>query len=478
MINKRLSAGYLPLLIVLVIFTLVSCKDEEPRKTLEFEEPLPLETEETGYGWKTDESGIFSYYEYIPTDGSVPIIDLDYSKSDNIIVFGNSEEDERYGYMDMEFNVLMGALNTVPEPFINGLCYFSSQTMQGIYDLDFEKVEMQFGRMAVIGTDVFFCDSRLLGGTGNSVLKDIDPDTFLVPVKSTDVYEISDRYKVMLTGFKTLSEYMDPTGEESENFQIPPLYIVQNGFREGMAAVAKYTDGKFKMGFINETGELAVNYKYDVVYDFCGGYATAFIINDSGSRNISSCYIIDKEGNEMGPYIQCDVFRNGFCAVYESRGAATFITQSGERISDKYYDSVEPFNEGFAAVRKGMYQTYINELGQEITDRELYQGKEFSDGKAAVSDNSGYFGYIDESGDFVITPKYRSANSFSSGFAYVRMKHGEEGFLIDESENQYLKELGLSQISKFNANGYAVAKAAYISDGSYKYKYYSIRINP
>ncbi|HEY0427788.1 MAG TPA: WG repeat-containing protein [Pyrinomonadaceae bacterium] len=79
---------------------------------------------------------------------------------------------------------------------------------------------------------------------------------------------------------------------------------------------------------------------------------------------------------------------------------------------------------------------YINKTGQIIISPQFDEAGFFSDGLAKVKAEN-KFGFIDEKGKFVINPKYLEAQRFSEGIAAVRIDNGLWG-VIDKSENMII----------------------------------------
>lgn len=94
------------------------------------------------------------------------------------------------------------------------------------------------------------------------------------------------------------------------------------------------------------------------------------------------------------------------------------------------------------------------------------------------------WGYLDKKGEKVIPNIYRVSQDFSEGYAYVSDGHtlvslelslliNNPGYLIDKEQNEYLHELNLRGISKFNEDGYAIGYSLEENDQKV---YYMIRI--
>lgn len=74
---------------------------------------------------------------------------------------------------------------------------------------------------------------------------------------------------------------------------VAPTYEDAKGFSEGLAAVKK--NGKW--GFIDETGKVVIDFKYDYAGSFDEGYAVVGK-SEEGWEEYYTCYIVDKTGKE------------------------------------------------------------------------------------------------------------------------------------------------------------------------------------
>ena len=84
------------------------------------------------------------------------------------------------------------------------------------------------------------------------------------------------------------------------------------------------------------------------------------------------------------------------------------------------YDELTPFNEGYAAVRRGRKWGYINTKGEEVISCLFDNAELFSEGLAAVCQD-GCWGFIDTNGITVIPMKFEETPTpFSEGLAGFR----------------------------------------------------------
>lgn len=97
------------------------------------------------------------------------------------------------------------------------------------------------------------------------------------------------------------------------------------------------------------------------------------------------------------------------------------------------YDELAPFNEGYAAVRRGKKWGYINTKGEEVISCSFDYADFFSNGLAAVMKNEKW-GYIDTTGKVIIPFTYEpKPTPFSEGMAGVN-KDGKWGWINKTGE--------------------------------------------
>ena len=87
------------------------------------------------------------------------------------------------------------------------------------------------------------------------------------------------------------------------------------------------------------------------------------------------------------------------------------------------YDELQPFNEGYAAVRRGKKWGYINIKGEEVIACSFDDADFFSEGFAAVYKDERW-GFIDTNGNIVIPMEYEEKPTpFGEGLAGIRKKY-------------------------------------------------------
>jgi hypothetical protein len=474
-VNLRKTAALILSIFLVIFFS--SCSDEElvtKAPELDLNEPIEIETPAPGNDWTYDESKYFAYHELENKSDLQIYMEPDIGCPDNIILYMSGEGiDTLYGYADLELKTLSQPVNRLPVPFRDGICLIADGYGEvRIVNKNFAELQEQFRNLAIDGNDIYYIDyyNQTLKYT---VIRDVDPDEFLVPVTISNG-------RTSLTGFKTLSDYRDKTLKSDEGFIVEPIYISAHHYRDGMCVVLKeVSEGKFKYGFMDIRGNLVIDYIYDGAQGFSEGFATITIEEGEEKTGLSPGeYIIDKENNIIaGPFVRCSLFKEGFCRVfYGQTGEGTFIDVNGNRISEKNYTWTQDFRDGRAMVFSASGVKFIDTDGKELTDKVFSEARNFSEGYSAVKDMNGLWGYINEEGLWFREPQYSSAGSFYKGFALVNERAGIGGYLMDTDGNRYLEELGLFEITCFNEEGYAIGSRKYVEDGQMKMKYFLIQL--
>jgi len=118
------------------------------------------------------------------------------------------------------------------------------------------------------------------------------------------------------------------------------------------------------------------------------------------------------------------------------------------------YDSVEPFQEGFALVEKGGKYAFVDENGKILNNTWYKMAESFSEGLAAVKNETNSYGYIDKGGITIIPFQYKTAASFVEGLAQA----GDYGdmYVIDKKGNKISSTYDF--IGSYN-NGFAAYDA-------------------
>ncbi|MEK5037068.1 WG repeat-containing protein [Sporosarcina sp. FSL K6-3457] len=307
-------------------------------------------------------------------------------------------------------------------------------------------------------------------------------------------------------------------GEFSYTEIITPTYEDGRTFSEGLAAVKRGN----KWGYINEFGEVVIDFQYDHAHSFSEGKALVekHIKEDGYVRRYY--YIITpdnksiqlKYGNRDHDYFDVEIydttFYNGYILVpadtpngrfvFDEYGQAfddsAFLPTEGTLAKYNYYRTLDeeyvilyeelgfrgarPFNQGMAPVRfedpkdkNGHYWSFLKKDGTLWSGSKFYDfhirdirksNQVFTDySLASLMNSEGKWGAVNKEGETILPFKYEQLRAFSEGVAAFS-KNGKFGF-IDIHGNEVIKPQ-FDDASAF-VNGLAVVrqgKTAYIID--------------
>ncbi len=265
------------------------------------------------------------------------------------------------------------------------------------------------------------------------------------------------------------------TGRQSKNQKwkkiilfVPILLLFLSNFSYAQTLFPKQ-NSKYKWGYVNETGKVAIKYKYDEAKEFSEDLAAVKregkwgYIDKKGKviipleydgvdnfseglarvkKNYQYQYkwgIIDKTGAEITPikYNEIEIFQEGLAKVKEGNKLG-FIDKTGKEIISVKYDEIGKFSaEGLAKVKIDSKLGFIDKTGKEVVPVKYYEIGEFSaEGMAKVKDDQYHWGFIDKTGKIVIPTKYNEIGIFQEGL--TRTKKGEKWGFIDTTGKEVI----------------------------------------
>ncbi len=195
---------------------------------------------------------------------------------------------------------------------------------------------------------------------------------------------------------------------------IEPQYSWAGSFKEKRAVIG--VDGKY--GYIDQAGYLAAGSLFDLADDFHEGLA---VVKTGGKYGY-----IDASGNmALGPdYDWAGHFSEGLALVL-TQTTYGYIDRSGAMVVELPTPAGLPLSPSQAAGNGD------GEAGLDITQWQKLLSYHAFSGGMAVLEKDGKFGFIDRSGETVITTEFDSVDSFSEGLAAVRT--GRKWGFIDTS---------------------------------------------
>lgn len=236
-------------------------------------------------------------------------------------------------------------------------------------------------------------------------------------------------------GYKnSLGEVVVPTG----------LFEACGEFSDGLAYV-----GKIKKGY-DEEGNLS--------YKNLQGF-----IDNKGRLVIP----VEHEANDTGMDTDYKSFSEGLVAVYRN-GKYGYMNKQRELIIPYQYQSAEAFQDGLAVVSLKEKYGAIDQSGKTIVPFKFNFLHSYSDGLAQYTEsnhwnNGSQYGFVDTNGNISIKAKWDRACDFSEGLAAVRVGDYETGKwgVIDKSGNFIVEP-------KYDAPNIQTWSDAYYDDCYYK----------
>lgn len=204
---------------------------------------------------------------------------------------------------------------------------------------------------------------------------------------------------------------------------IEPQFGFTTAFTEGLASVINYND----YFIIDKNGNTVVTLGESVsdLESFSGGLAAAEVKSENGDDVDYKYGFVDHSGHMaiepkfdwVGP------FSDGLAvATMDIDGQSGYIDTTGRFVIEPQYEEAENFSEGVAPVKKDGKWSFIDKTGAEVAMLgDLYDSVyPFTEGRSIVCIGEKY-GAIDKAGNLIIDFRFDRLLSFSEGLAFARM---------------------------------------------------------
>ncbi len=214
--------------------------------------------------------------------------------------------------------------------------------------------------------------------------------------------------------------YFDSNGGRVANVPFPGTGDFSEGFTlfraKGKPALRSFEPGHFVyrdypglVGFIDRTGNVAIQPAYADVGPFVGGLARAVLDG--------TCHIATPDGGRQGtPTTGIPTDCGGAPADAVSPCKVGVIDQTGRFAIDPRFESARDFSEGFAVVRVDGRWGFIRSDGTFTVPPRFDAAASFREGLAAIR-LVGKWGFVDTAGAIVIAPQFEAVESFSDSLA-------------------------------------------------------------
>jgi hypothetical protein len=270
--------------------------------------------------------------------------------------------------------------------------------------------------------------------------------------------------------------FIDEAGRLVIGFErLPEATVAVGDFQEGRARIylgkilgdVPWGNIDATVGFIDETGRVIVEPRFETARDFSEGLAYVESKDFKG--------FIDRSGKVVIrlPYRIAKDFHEGLAAVGMSDDNPNnhdwgYIDRSGELVIKQQYAFADDFSEGLAGVAVNGKYGFIDGRGTmlipprfNLRREERHFGRivssgRFVDGLACVRVGE-LVGFINRRGEFVIRPQFTYAQDFSEGLAWATIegqsKPGIQAGWIDKSGRWALTGVGGFSFSEFPQSG-------------------------
>jgi len=240
---------------------------------------------------------------------------------------------------------------------------------------------------------------------------------------------------------------------------------------------ADYEESDYKWGFIDRSGALRIDTRFDEVRDFSQAYAVVRtgaywgFIDKQGDYLIKPTYkgawsfsdglarvqtyqdsfgYVDRQGTLAIPvqFVQASDFDAGLARVQIGQRYGFIDRQGSLLIPAEYEDLNATFSEGFTTYQRADAYGLLHRGGRELSiDCEGIRPPK--DGRARIRQGDTY-GYADTTGSIVIPPRFERASDFAERRAAVK-ENGQyglidrEGLYVVEPEYDMIRYAGQSR---------------------------------
>ena len=284
-------------------------------------------------------------------------------------------------------------------------------------------------------------------------------------VKVDFKFTYASRFQEGLAGVRVSSTDLNRFGfiYSSGELVITDKFYDTSLFAEGLCGIH---NDEFKHGYIDRSGQIVVSCTYDAALDFSEGLAAVELAGSWGAIDTGGKIAIPIQYAGLGPYREglatysvnlagqrqagymdregttviapehaiAESFSEGLGLVYENRDASRsgwgFVDAQGQYRLGPFPDA-HSFHEGLAPVCQGGRWGFVDQSGVFVIPAEYTYVKRFSDGLAGVyvggeitPDNEfrgGKWGFIDRDNRMCIGPAWDDVDDFAGGLCKVEL---------------------------------------------------------
>lgn len=311
-------------------------------------------------------------------------------------------------------------------------------------------------------------------------------------------------FNIIILLFAACSFFTDSTNKKDKE-TVSIVDANNNKIDTALYPAYKMSGTLKKWGFINISGTFVIEPKYDNVNKFTD---KGIALVSNGLNDSIEYSLIDKAGKMVaGPFYssyQTPVFEDGYIVIRTKDNKSFIYSDNGKKVFETPYDIIHYSNDMFCfsqGTHPYMFYGFLDNKGNIVIPATFEYCNEFVGDKASVNLNNGKYavinkkgevltthnnhlelvetaegmepfrdevsnkwGYKNEAGEIVITPKFENVNKFEEGVAIVEYSIGEytnfyglidlKGNYILEPEFIEIKSLGNGLFSVCKGESY------------------------
>ena len=246
----------------------------------------------------------------------------------------------------------------------------------------------------------------------------------------------------------TVAQKQVPTkqiSQSSNNIKENPEYSLGLDYSEGLIVVKK----KGRYGYADKKGEIVIPLKFTFAERFSEGLAFIQLNGKYGFINKNGDVVFYTNYQSVEYF-----FKNGITSVRNNY--KMYIDTTGRVLSDSEEKSylaeieLEEFNSKGPYSRYNIYKDkygFVNLKGEYVIEPKYDDANSFSEGFARVKLNDKW-GFINKAGELVIEPQFDDVDDFSNGLAIFKI--GKNKGYIDKAGKIVLSNLKFDELCDFN----------------------------
>jgi len=386
---------------------------------------------------KKDGSSSYTYlYGFIDKKGN-EVVPLKYESLGNLnngLIVAKDPETNRYGYLDKTGKWVLQPV------YINA---YSFDDFGGAW---VKMTDDKYHYINKSGKDLGMLDDKgsyttPFGKDGYQLYEDATFPYYMIDKTGKQLKKLDD-IDVFYLAYDGMTPYKSKANGKYGCFDLEGNKVIPNeydgfsGFVEGVCRVQKIIDKKTLTGYIDKNNKIVIPLIYTSGNDFRDGWAVV--------KKDSIFKFVDINGNEKETprkYDNLTGFRSGYAlgTVKGQNNAPSTYYYINKQLKEEFsvsYKEAYQFWDDVAVIKRDKEYELMNKKGEVFNSLGLVDYLNFSiEGMLAIRENKKW-GFVNNRGDRVVSPRYDSCTVFSNGYARVMMN--KKWGIIDKAGNEII----------------------------------------